>query len=188
MAYPDGVYDPRGVAPISSWVARRDAFDRFGAFRSRHECFSIPTQDWLFRAWRSGARIVHAPTATVLVLVSATRPASYSTRPDHEQHRWFHAIVTDAGLRERALAQAFSHPRPTHLRMLPSGRLAKALAMRAIARLALALGVEPEAVYFWCKLKRRRGLLPRRGAVISDLYAIRGIEEPPRRRHDHTSP
>lgn len=178
MAYPARAYDPRGAPPISSWVVRREAFERFGRFRGRRECYSIPTQDWLFRAWRSGARIEHVPAATALVLVSARRPGSYSLRPDDEQHRWFHAIGTDPGLRERALSAAFSHPRPTHLRMLPSSRLWSALGMRAIARVALALGIEPEAVYFWARLRGRRGWLPRRGAVISDLYTIRGIDEP----------
>lgn len=182
MAYPGGGYDPRGAPPISSWIVRRDAFLRYGRFRARHRCHTIPTQDWLFRAWRAGARIEHVAAATALVLVSAKRPNAYSQRPDHEQHRWHGAIASDPALRERALAEAFSHPRPTHLRMLPTRRLAGALAMRLVARVALALNVEPEAVYFWARLGRRRGLLPRKGAVISELYTIRGIDEPPRRR------
>jgi hypothetical protein len=47
-----------------------------------------------------------------------------------------------------ALVEALSHPVPTHLRMLRAGALWKAFGMRAVARIALALGGEPEAVYF----------------------------------------
>ena len=175
MVYPDGFYDPRGAPPISSWVVRRDAYARWGLFRHRDECWSVPTQDWLFRAWRRGARILHLSAPTVLVINSAQRRNTYSERQDAEQRHWYGAIRNETGLWERALAAALSHPGPTHLRMLSSRVLAKSMAMRLIARCALALRVEPEAVYFYLTFPKRWGFLPQRGVVIRELYRRRGL-------------
>ena len=175
MVYPEGSYDPRGAPPIPSWVVRRSAFDRFGPMRQRDECWSLPTQDWLFRAWKRGARLAHVAAPTVIVITSATRRDTYRDRHEHEQRHWFDAMRDEPGLRERALVEALSHPAPTHLRMLHGGVLWKALGMRAVARIALALGGEPEAVYFYFNYPRRWGFLPRRGALFPVLYRRRGL-------------
>lgn len=175
MVYPEGGYDPRGAPPIPSWVVRRGAFDRFGPMRRRDECWSLPTQDWLYRAWRRGARLVHVAAPTLIVITSATRRNTYRDRQEHEQRRWFELMRDDPRLRERALVEALSHSRPTHLRMLRAGVLWKALAMRALARIVLPLGGEPEAVYFYFNYPKRWGFLPRRGAVFPDLYRRRGL-------------
>jgi len=175
MVYPDGVYDPRGAPPIPSWVVRRSAFDRFGSMRRRDECWSLPTQDWLYRAWRRGARFAHVAAPTLIVITSATRQDTYRDRQEHEQRQWSERMRDDPRLRERALVEALLHPRPTHLRMLPAGVLWKALAMRAIAWIALRLGGEPEAVYFYMNYPKRWGFLPYRGAVFPELYRRRGL-------------
>ncbi|MEO8674207.1 MAG: glycosyltransferase family 2 protein [Casimicrobiaceae bacterium] len=175
MVYPDGEYDPRGAPPIPSWVVRRSAFERFGPMRRRDECWSLPTQDWLFRAWKRGARVVHVAAPTLIVITSTTRRDTYRDRHEHEQRHWFDAMRDDPGLRERALVESLSHPQPTHLRMLRGGVLWKALGMRALARIALALGGEPEAVYFYLNYPKRWGFLPRRGAVFAELYRRRGL-------------
>ena len=175
MVYPEGIYDPRGAPPIPSWVVRRSAFDRFGPMRRRDECWSLPTQDWLFRAWRRGARVVHVAAPTLIVITSATRPNTYRDRHEHEQRHWSDLMRSDPHLRERALVEALSHPQPTHLRMFGSGVLWKALAMRALARLVLSLGREPEAVYFYLNYPKRWGFLPRRGALFPVLYRRRGL-------------
>ena len=175
MVYPGSEYDPRGAPPIPSWVVRRSAFDRFGPMRQRDECWSLPTQDWLFRAWKRGARLAHVAAPTVIVITSATRRDTYRDRHEREQQHWFNAMRADPGLRERALVEALSHPQPTHLRMLRAGVLWKALGMRAVARIALALGGEPEAVYFYFNYPRRWGFLPRRGALFPVLYRRRGL-------------
>jgi glycosyltransferase involved in cell wall biosynthesis len=175
MVYPDGEYDPRGAPPIPSWVVRRSAFERFGPMRRRNECWSVPTQDWLYRAWKRGARLVHVAAPTVLVITSATRIHAYRDRHEHEQRHWFDLMGVDPHLRERALVEALSHPRPTHLRMLRPVVLWKALALRALARIVLALGGEPEAVYFYFNYPKRWGFLPHRGAVFPELYRRRGL-------------
>ena len=48
-------YSPMATYFASSWVLRRDLADRVGAWRSPDRIYIVPSQDWLFRAWRSGA-------------------------------------------------------------------------------------------------------------------------------------
>ncbi len=48
-------YDPLVFVYASAWVLKRELVEQVGAWRSMYESVVTPSQDWLFRAWRSGA-------------------------------------------------------------------------------------------------------------------------------------
>lgn len=174
--YPGGIYHPMLNPPVSAWVMRREFGARFGPFRSRQTCYGLPTHNLLFRAWKGGALMRAAPVASVIQIASGNRSGVYGERACHEQAHWFEAISRDPALRERAWAEAWLTPQPMHLRGYPTLALLKALGLRALGRIALWLGAEPDAVFVQILLRGKRGWLPRKGLVFEELYRRRGLE------------
>lgn len=54
------------VEPASAWVIRCTLAQKVGPWRCGADLFRTPIQDWVLRAWRSGARLVGAPAVTSL--------------------------------------------------------------------------------------------------------------------------
>ena len=191
---PDGRWRVNGVYPhgfdaavhpnASTWLFRYDLALRVGALARRDRVYTYPTRDWLWRAWRGGARLVATNAASVVVISATTRRNVYAERQSHEHAKVSAMIAADDRFRERRLTEALQHPRPTHLRALPLATLLRATAMRAIGRVALAIGADPERVYCYWKFPKKWGFLPERGAVIAELYRRRGLDIDGRPRRD----
>jgi glycosyltransferase involved in cell wall biosynthesis len=86
-------YTPFAFYVASSWMMRRDLPARVGPWPHEDAVFVTPSQAWLFRAWRSGARLRFISRVGVVSLYSGDRPGSYA-RPDSADHdlvaRWLH--------------------------------------------------------------------------------------------------
>src|SRR4029450_5285270 len=82
--YPKGRFDPVTHPNASTWLFRRELAQRIGPLKRRDKVWSFPTRDWLWRAYRSGARLVAVNVVTVLVVSSTTRRNTYSGRQSHE--------------------------------------------------------------------------------------------------------
>jgi glycosyltransferase involved in cell wall biosynthesis len=185
-ADPDGrvrinaTYPVRGFDPLlhpnnSTWVFRRELHTRIGPQKTRDKVFTFPTRDWIYRAWRAGAKMLPVPAVTVVVVSATTRRNVYSERQWREQDALAREIAADAGWREKKLVEAWMHPRPTHLRVYDVGLLLRALWMRLLGRAALGVGIDPEAVYCYHRFPKKWGFWPQRGAVIRELYRRRGL-------------
>ena len=173
--YPDAGFDPLLHPNNSAWVFRCELHDRVGPQRTRDRVYTFPTRDWIHRAWRLGAKLGAVPAATIVVISATTRRNVYSERQCHEQAELWRQIAADPSWRERKLIEAWGHNRPTHLRVFDSGVLLRALWMRWLGRAAVACGIDPEAIYCYHRFPRKWGILPRRGAVIRELYRRRGL-------------
>lgn len=139
----------------------------------------MTTRDWLWRAYRHGARFAPTPAVTVLVVSATTRSNVYSPRQFREHAAIAKAMREEPDVREQRLVRAWQNPRPTHLRAYRARDLWRALGMRTIGRVAVSLGIDPEPVYCYHRFPRKWGFLPRRGGVIAELYRRRGLAKPP---------
>ena len=83
----DGRFSPHHgfFVGCSAWVIRRETVDSVGPWRSYRELYTIPSQDWLFRASDGGKDIRVSPWLTLIAITSGTRPGSYAHRDDAEQ-------------------------------------------------------------------------------------------------------
>jgi glycosyltransferase involved in cell wall biosynthesis len=176
-SYPDGHFDPIVHPNASTWVFRRELAAKTGPLRHRKKVFTYPTRDWLWRAYRNGASLAATPAVTVLVVSATTRRNVYAERQWREHASLWQAMRDDPRFREQRITEAWLHPAPTHLKILGLGVLLRAMAARAIGRVAQGLGLDPEIVYCYYKFPRRFGFVPERGAVIRELYRRRGLSE-----------
>ncbi len=155
---PGDAYDPHVFVFASAWLMTRDLAARIGPWRHAHETFATPSQDWLFRAWRSGARMRRLPHPTVLAIPAGPRKGSYVTSASPE-HGFFAALMRDdARFRERALAIAAvaAEQEAGRYRLW---RALRALVVRPITATAMRMGVHPYAPMFALRYGRRGNLV-----------------------------
>ncbi|MCB1043918.1 MAG: glycosyltransferase family 2 protein [Acidobacteria bacterium] len=166
---PKGRYQPGTGVPASSWLFRADLFERVGPWRFYRELRNIPSQDWLFRAWRSGCKLMGSRVPGLISFVSGTRPGCYADRHEHEQRHWWQRIQTEPDLRDQ-LFQAYQtevglHPRKWKQTAI---RLFRYLVMKAKSGWSYATRIDPKP---WiARLKREKP-----GQFIDTLRHIRGL-------------
>ncbi len=83
----DGRFDPRNFIIASSWVVRRNICRSVGPWRTAETTRLSPSQEWLFRAYRQGRRLVFHRYVSVLCIHAGVRRHSYVIwrSPDHER-------------------------------------------------------------------------------------------------------
>jgi glycosyltransferase involved in cell wall biosynthesis len=167
---PSGRYEPRIVVPASAWLFRRELAARAGPWRSYRQCYQAPSQDWIYRATRSGADARSVDWLTVLALPSGDRPGSYTSTDDSENAGYLCAMrmreFRERLLTQIALGQAAGDPyalsRTAILPLLLRG--AKNAATAALS----AAGAPPASFRLFLKSRRR-------GHLIDTLRQNRGL-------------
>jgi hypothetical protein len=165
-----GRYSPLHTqAPASTWLFKSSAARVVGPWRAASDCFTAPSQEWLFRLWKCGFDIRTMPHVTVIMLPSGERPGSY-TRTDTAEHAFFESQLVE----------------PLKLRLLLLDRY------QAPPRRPLWRRLAKRAVFMWLWLAAHLGLAPnellgrfflgyRRGAFIDGLRKARGLSSLPNR-------
>lgn len=103
---PDRRYHPVLFVPASTWVFRRELLERIGDWRAVQTIRNLPSQDWLFRAWKSGAELRLLPLVSAILLPSGFRMNSYVGNPAGEQESWLERIRSRPQLRSELTLQA----------------------------------------------------------------------------------
>lgn len=171
----NGVYDPLAIYYASCWVFRRDLADRIGPWRSPDKVFVVPSQDWLFRAWRAGARLRLLPSVGVVVVSAGARAGSYTRRdsPEHEfLAQWFR---DDPHYRDKMLEEAAINEAARYLLIRRHSKLfwlVRCALARPIYALSLMAGIHPGSVTMMLNYGGR-------GGFVRHLRKITGANERP---------
>jgi glycosyltransferase involved in cell wall biosynthesis len=166
-ASPSGHYEPQQGVAATLWLFRRELASEIGPWCSFRETYMVPSQEWLYRAWRAGKKMIMVPTVTALILPSGSRPNCYAETQSAEHQALFERLTADATYRRRLLNDAlvqFAQERH-QLTLWPPLR---AVAKRLYYRLVLALGMHPLAISGALRFGRK-------GGRIHWLRQIRGL-------------
>lgn len=167
----DDHYDPRLFVFASAWVCTRELAARVGAWRPAHETFVTSSQDWLWRAWRAGARMRVTPRVTVMAIPSSMRRDSYAGAASPEHDLFAARMRDDPHFRETMLDLAAREgERGANRVRFGHAWLAatRGLLFRPVAAIAAALDVHPYAPF----LALRHG---RRGNVVNAIRRQSGL-------------
>jgi glycosyltransferase involved in cell wall biosynthesis len=151
----DDAYAPLGFYFASAIMFRRELAGRVGPWMKADRSYVTPSQAWLFRVWRSGAKMRFLPAIGVLVLPAWQWPGGYARResPPHEWlTRW---LQDDPRARETIFQDAALNEARQHLIHLRHPKLKRVL-LRPIHALLTALGVHPYS-FTVAMLHGRRG-------------------------------
>ena len=155
---PGGVYDPLIFCVASSWIFRRELAAVVGPWRPGPELFVFPSQDWIFRAWRSGARLLFEPQPGALLLHSGSRARSYAAAGSPEHECYARELRCNPRFRQELLESLSTRPGPSrpNWRSAPVRRLLRLLAA-PLRALCVRAGIHPLALALIVFGPRRRG-------------------------------
>lgn len=165
-------YSPLGIYFASSWVFRRGLADRVGPWRSPGQMYVVPSQDWLFRAWRLGARLRFLPSVSVILVPAGGWAGSYARRESPEHDLLARRLREDPGCLERILEEAALHEAREHFRhhrYPPFWSLTRRMLLRPVYALLARMGIHP----FSLPMALAYG---RRGGFVRRLRRITGAE------------
>lgn len=164
-------YTPLATYISSSWVFRRGLAQRVGPWRSPEKAYVTPSQEWLFRAWYSGATLKFLPSVTVIVVLAGPRPGSYARpiSPEHELiAQW---LKEDPKCRERILEEAAVNEAMGHFLhyRYPSLRSLRRMLLRPVYFLLARMGIHPLSLPIAM-------VFGRRGSVVRNHRRITGAQ------------
>ena len=155
-------YDPRVFVFASAWLLKRELAAKVGPWRSARETFVSSSQDWLFRAWRSGARLRFQSRVSVLAVPAGARDRSYTTANSPEHEYLAAQMLNNPRFRDTALEiAAVTGERETNRYRFGGSwpEAIRSLIFRPTSAAAIYLGVHPYAPYFALRHGRRGNLI-----------------------------
>jgi hypothetical protein len=176
-------FDPRTFIPASCAGWRTESLRRIGGWRSAGEVRVSPSQDLLWRASCDGLHVVGKASPTVLVLWSGDRPGSYlpSYRAQDNEH-WLELLLTAPEV-VRAEVGRIATTAPGAPERTWSARLRRPARLRRLAgflqaRLAVRIGLHPDAIEYAIRYRRS-------GGFINTIRAMNDLDHRDFRSHGH---
>ncbi len=152
-------YQPGMIVPASCWLCRRELVREIGPWRSYRECYSVPSQDWLYRAWKAGKDLRLIPQMTVVAILSGTRQGVYANRDVWENQLYFNRIRDESDFRAKELTSIATNYETPWLRWYSASQLLLRALRNFLARIAVAAGLDPIAARNFFVYKRKGGLI-----------------------------
>ncbi len=115
--FSDSEYHPGRWYIASCWFMLKSTALEVGFWRLENQTIVTPSQEWLFRAFRLGKRIVRSEAISLVALYSGARKGSYRYRPFSEHEHVFGLMAKDdfveeitasMEVRERELGKTWS--------------------------------------------------------------------------------
>ncbi len=166
---PGDDYHPRVFVLASAWLLRRELATQIGPWRLARETFVTSSQDWLFRAWRSGARMRFKPDVSVLAIPASYRAGSYAAERSPEHECLAAELRTNPYFRETAMESA-AITGAREASRYKVGRALRSLVVRPVYAAAITLGIHPYAPYMALRYGRR-------GNFVSAIRRRTGLEK-----------
>jgi len=163
----NGSYRPVADVHASLWLCRRELCAEVGPWRLSRECWAVPSQDWLLRAWRLGKKIVASDRVTVVAVHATYYRNCYRQERSAIHDELLRRLESEPDFREKELASAAidALEREKSLRFLPHlAGLARAFSYSVL----LKLGIPPI-------LAKYRLTSWRRGAYLDRIRRFRGL-------------
>lgn len=157
---PDGRYQPGFGVPASCWVLRRELIEQVGPWRFYRDCYNVPSQNWLYRAWKAGKDLRLIPALTVVAIQSGGRPQVYARREAHENQLYFNRIAGEPDFKARELTRIVAN-RQLSLRCHTPSTLLTRAAKNLFIRLCVAVKIDPIAVQHFLLYFRKGGSIDR---------------------------
>ena len=166
---PGDDYHPCVFVFASAWLLTRELAASVGPWRPARETFATASQDWLFRAFRAGARMRFKPRASVLAVPGSVRAGSYLAERSPEHDGLAAALRNNPRFREAAIESA-AIAGEREARRYKVARALRSLVVRPVYAAALSLGIHPYAPYFALRYGRR-------GNLVSALRRRTGLQK-----------
>ena len=142
----------------SAWLLTRALAARVGPWRPARQTYATSSQDWLFRAFRSGARMRLKPRVSVLAVPAGARASSYIAERSPEHDGLAAELRNNPRFRDTAIEiAAIAAERDANRYKVV--RALRSLVVRPVGAAAISLGIHPYAPFFALRFGRRGNLV-----------------------------
>jgi len=170
-AVPEKTYQPVTDIHASLWLHRRELMETVGLWRLSRNCWAVPSQDWLIRAWKKKVKIVPSDRVTVLAVHAARYRSCYRSDSSPIHDELYTDMVSTPGFREREVTRTAIDLLSIQKSIRPSVHMI-GLLRSATYRILLTLGIAP----VWVKYFLRS---PVRGGYMRRIRHFRGLPRVP---------
>lgn len=150
-AHPNGKYFPFVFSVASSWFMRNHLVEKVGLWKTESSLFVTPSQEWLFRAHRAGARFHFPDKVGILIIFSSARPNFYQKCSSFE-HEYFYQKMKEpvavARLFEKA---AIYESRRMHQELSKPLKLLLRIGAYPVYRVLEAWSIHPASLHMLVK-------------------------------------
>ena len=172
-----GKYSPFVFSVASSWFVRKSLISKVGLWKTENSLFVTPSQEWLFRASKSGARFYFPDKVGILIIFSSARQNFYHKNTSFE-HEYFFAKMKEplavAELFERA---AIYESRRINQELLKPIKLILRIGAYPIYKVLEALSIHPVSLHMLLKWGWK-------GKFISHLRKKAGVDQPKKTKNN----
>ncbi len=158
--HPNGNFSSNVFSVASCWFFKRSIVDQIGPWKMEKDLYFTPSQEWLFRAWKSGVKF-HFPTRTgVLVILSGERKDSYKKKSSFE-HEFFYNKLNDSLFKAKMyeMAAIFAHKKLQQELFFNPKLLIKRLAGYPLDWVLKKLAIHPSELRFFLAWGKRGNLI-----------------------------
>ncbi len=168
--HPDGHFSTNVFSVASTWVFKRELFERLGPWRMEKDLYVTPSQEWLFRAWKSGVKFDFPNRCGALVILSGERKGFYRLKSSFE-HEYFYPRLKDSAFFAPLFEQAaiFSHKKLQEELFFSPKLLFKRLIGYLVDWILKKLGIHPSAF-------RNRRAWGKKGNLVRKVRQDTGLD------------
>lgn len=158
--HPDGNYSTNVFSVASTWVFKRELFEKLGPWRMEKDLYVTPSQEWLFRAWKSGVKFHFSNRCGALVILSGERKGFYQLKSSFE-HEFFYPRLKDPAFFSSLFEQAaiFAHKKHQQELFFSPKLLIKRLIGYQVDWILKKLGIHPNSIRFARAWGKKGGLI-----------------------------
>ncbi|WP_147392168.1 glycosyltransferase family 2 protein [Algoriphagus lacus] len=158
--HPDGNFSANVFSVASTWFFKRSLVDRLGPWKMEKDLYVTPSQEWLFRAWKSGIKFHFPARCGILVIISGARKGSYKMNSSFE-HEFFYQRLNDHALKSKLYERAAIFvSKKLHKELFFDPKLLiKRLGGYQLDWFLKKLGIHPTAVRFRFAWGKKGGLI-----------------------------
>jgi glycosyltransferase involved in cell wall biosynthesis len=103
--HPDGKFSTNVFSVASSWFFRKSIPERVGLWKMEKDLYFTPSQEWIFRASKSGFKFYFPSRVGVLMILSGERKDSYKKKSSFE-HEFFYSKLSNSFLMAKMYEKA----------------------------------------------------------------------------------
>ena len=158
--HPDGNFSTNVFSIASSWFMRKSVVEKVGPWKMEKDLYFTPSQEWIFRASKSGVRFYFPSRVGVLMILSGERKNSYTDKSSFE-HEFFYKKLNDSLFKSKVYEKAAIHSYKKLQRELffEPKLLMKRLVGYPLDWFLKKLGIHPSELRFFIAYGRKGNLI-----------------------------
>lgn len=155
----EGRYIPTLLVPATTWCLKRSLHAELNGWRSGYTLYNVPSQDFLFRAWKKKKKMVLVPELTSILIPSGFRKNSYLDTAGEEHAAYFEHILASEGFRSKIFTTISLSEQSNYTRTLPVTAVASRLLKNTVLTIIMAIGLHPSAVRHFFRFRKKGGFI-----------------------------